>query len=156
MIEPLDQAYTQMGRQLDAFVAPVGRAWAASLKANPDISLYDDDGSHPNVYGTYLTACVFYATLTGLTPVGLGDADLKQITPQQRWLCRKQHGKPFGNMFENSPSKRRKNKKAGMCCPGFERKSSYYSCGRSSGANILNTQVTVNHAIRLAAGRTIP
>lgn len=83
MIEPLDQAYTQMGRQLDAFVAPVGRAWAALLKANPDMNLYVEDGSHPNAYGTYLAACVFYTTLTGLSPVGLSNAGLEEVTPQQ-------------------------------------------------------------------------
>lgn len=82
MIEPLDQAYTRMGRQLDAFVAPVGLAWEASLKAHPDIRLYDEDGSHPNLNGTYLTACVFYATLTGLSPVGLSNAGM-DISPQQ-------------------------------------------------------------------------
>jgi hypothetical protein len=62
MTEPLNRAYTQIGRELDAFVAPVGMAWAASLKANPEINLYHEDKSHPNVHGTYLTACVFYVT----------------------------------------------------------------------------------------------
>ena len=83
MTSPLDKAYTQMGRQLDAYVAPVGLAWAASLKANPEIKLYDEDKSHPNVHGTYLTACVFYATLTGRSPVGLSDAGLKEVTAEK-------------------------------------------------------------------------
>lgn len=33
--------------------------------------LYASDGSHPSPLGTYLAACVFYATLSGKTPVGL-------------------------------------------------------------------------------------
>ncbi len=32
--------------------------------------LYTVDGSHPSVHGTYLSACVLYAFLTGQSPVG--------------------------------------------------------------------------------------
>ena len=84
MTELLNQAYTRMGRQLDAFVAPVGLAWSESLKSNPQIALYNEDQSHPNIYGTYLAACVFYATLTGQSPVGLSNAGLEQINAQQK------------------------------------------------------------------------
>ena len=83
MTEPLAHAYTQMGREMDAFVAPVGLAWAASLEVNPKIRLYDEDQSHPNVHGTYLTACVFYATLTGQSPIGLSNAGLSEVTADQ-------------------------------------------------------------------------
>ena len=63
--------------------APVGQAWA---KIHDDVlaaggvpaardtlfyRLYSDDGSHPSVLGTQLTAYVFYASVTGQTPVGL-------------------------------------------------------------------------------------
>jgi hypothetical protein len=82
MTSSLDKAYTQMGRELNAYVAPVGLAWAASLKANPEIKLYDEDKSHPNVHGTYLAACVFYATLTGRSPVGLSNAGLEEVTAE--------------------------------------------------------------------------
>jgi uncharacterized protein (TIGR03382 family) len=33
--------------------------------------LYSGDGSHPATPGTYLVACVLFATMTGETPVGL-------------------------------------------------------------------------------------
>lgn len=82
MTGQLDAAYTQMARELNAYVAPVGLAWAASLKANPEIKLYAKDQSHPTVYGTYLSACVFYATLTGQSPVGLSNAGLQEITAE--------------------------------------------------------------------------
>lgn len=83
MTSSLDKAYTQMGRELDAYVAPVGLAWAASLKANPEIKLYDEDKSHPNIHGTYLAACVFYATITGRSPVGLSNAGLTEVTAEK-------------------------------------------------------------------------
>ena len=34
------------------------------------IELFDGSGSHPNLAGSYLEACVFYATLTGNSPIG--------------------------------------------------------------------------------------
>jgi MYXO-CTERM domain-containing protein len=33
--------------------------------------LYVQDGSHPSPHGTYLAACIAYATVTGQSPVGL-------------------------------------------------------------------------------------
>ena len=33
--------------------------------------LYSGDGSHPSAWGTYLNACVFYATILKKSPVGL-------------------------------------------------------------------------------------
>ena len=34
-------------------------------------ALYDPDGSHPSVRGSYLVSCVFYGVLTGRPSVGL-------------------------------------------------------------------------------------
>lgn len=65
------------------WIAPVGFAFAdiyfdgvADKKdpTDPDTlfaQLYNADGSHPSAYGTYLAAAVFYATITGKTPIGL-------------------------------------------------------------------------------------
>jgi hypothetical protein len=36
------------------------------------LDLWQEDGSHPNEKGTYLAACVFYATLYRQSPEGLG------------------------------------------------------------------------------------
>ena len=67
------------------FIAPVGLAWKHIYTAviaqgatptspgNLFYDLYDADGSHPALAGSYLAACVLYATLTGRTPVGLTD-----------------------------------------------------------------------------------
>ena len=65
------------------WVAPVGLAFAHIHNALIDAdeiptesgsafhALYSGDGSHPSASGSYLAACVFYATLTGESPVGL-------------------------------------------------------------------------------------
>ena len=65
------------------WIAPVGFAFAdiyfdgvADKKDPTDpgtlfAQLYNADGSHPSAYGTYLAATVFYATITGKTPIGL-------------------------------------------------------------------------------------
>lgn len=65
------------------WLAPAGLAWARAydeaVAAGADplatdsrfFQLYQDDGHHPSPLGTYLTACVIYATLTGASPEGL-------------------------------------------------------------------------------------
>lgn len=65
------------------YVAPVGEAWRlvhdaiAADGTDPATEgtlfwdLYTGDGSHPSEHGTYLCAAVFFAALTGQTPVGV-------------------------------------------------------------------------------------
>ena len=68
--ETLGDAYSSIGRELDLSVAPVGVAWAAVHQDRPNFNLYISDGSHPTAAGSYLAACVIYATLTGRSPLG--------------------------------------------------------------------------------------
>jgi len=63
MNDLLQERYVQMGEDNDACVSPVGAAWKQVRDAYPLINLYQSDGSHPSAEGTYLAACVFYATL---------------------------------------------------------------------------------------------
>jgi hypothetical protein len=70
MQERLRQSYLQMGMDNSATVAPVGMAWYKTRMLNPVFDLYQADESHPSIYGTYLTACVFYATLFHKSPEG--------------------------------------------------------------------------------------
>lgn len=67
----LRDAYASLAKLTGASVAPVGDAWETSLATQPSIQLFQADGSHPTEAGTYLAACVFYATLTGRSPVGI-------------------------------------------------------------------------------------
>jgi hypothetical protein len=59
----LNRAYFDIAQELGADVAPVGIAWQMALAAEPPFVLHKPDNSHPNPAGTYLAACVFYATL---------------------------------------------------------------------------------------------
>jgi hypothetical protein len=58
---------------LDAILSPAGAAFA-NVHADDEAAfdaLYDPDGSHPSVRGSYLVSCVFYGVLTGRPSVGL-------------------------------------------------------------------------------------
>lgn len=67
----LNAGYRQIAAELGAGVAPVGPAWALALQDDPKLSLHTADKSHPTKAGTYLAACVFYATLLKKDPAGL-------------------------------------------------------------------------------------
>ncbi len=84
MIDPLAAAYDSIGNELDAMVAPAGRAWQRSQQENPELTLHSQDGSHPNAHGVYLNACVFYAMLYGETPEGIAYVVDDSITDEQR------------------------------------------------------------------------
>jgi hypothetical protein len=47
-----------------------GVAWEQAHLRQPDLGLWSWDGTHPSTAGSYLDACVFYAALTGRSPVG--------------------------------------------------------------------------------------
>ncbi len=88
--DELAEAFLSIAEELKVRVAPVGLAWKEAFRKLPGIVLHDKDGSHPNPLGTYLAACVFYATLFGSSAVGLpldpgvkGEADPKQIAVLQ-------------------------------------------------------------------------
>lgn len=66
----LNSAYYRCARMVGATVVPVGPSWQQVLVERPSAELYAEDGSHPAPMGTYLAACVFYATLTGSSPEG--------------------------------------------------------------------------------------
>ena len=68
----VDDGYVRIASEQHAVTAPVGYAWAALLDREPQAELWQSDGSHPTVEGTYLAACVFYTTIFGQSPRGLG------------------------------------------------------------------------------------
>jgi len=84
MIEAVAQAYTDIAIELKAKLAPVGRAWEQSIKEHPDLDLFRKDKlwdkSHQGIHGTYLNACVFYAVLTGKSPLGLSNGGLTEVS----------------------------------------------------------------------------
>ncbi len=58
----INRSYLKMARDNQSLVAPVGEAWWVVREERPELGLYADN-THPNPTGTYLAACVFYATL---------------------------------------------------------------------------------------------
>jgi hypothetical protein len=70
----LAKAYAKMARKLGAILSPVGLAWEAVLREQPDVELYHRDGRHANPVGSYLAACVFYSVLFSASPEGLPGA----------------------------------------------------------------------------------
>ncbi len=95
----IGHAYVEIAREVRAPVAPVGLAWQQVHRQYPELALWQSDGSHPSVAGTYLAACVLYATLLGASPEGLsytaglsrGTARLLQATAGQAVLATPGH-----------------------------------------------------------------
>ncbi len=67
----LADAYTTIGSEINAIVAPAGLAFANAMSKKPDYVLCSQDG-HPTHSGTYLAVCVLYRSIFGLSPVGNG------------------------------------------------------------------------------------
>lgn len=71
----IDAGYAAIGDELGVAVAPAGQAWETVLRQDPTIALWQADGSHPSTAGTYLAACVLYARVFGVSPVGISDTE---------------------------------------------------------------------------------
>lgn len=65
-----NEGYLPIANELGASIAPVGWAIRAAVEGGTPYDLWRD-GHHLNKGGRYLAACVFWAALTGQTPVGL-------------------------------------------------------------------------------------
>jgi hypothetical protein len=69
--DALNTAYLASAKDVHAVIAPVGPAWELARESGQGWDLYQGDGSHPSPAGSYLAACVFYATFYGKSPEGL-------------------------------------------------------------------------------------
>jgi len=67
----ITKAYVEAAKENKALAAPVGEAWKAAFAARQELVLHTPDKSHPDIMGSYLAGCVFYACITGRSPVGL-------------------------------------------------------------------------------------
>ncbi len=67
-------AYSYMAENNRGMLAPVGIGFRHVFEdAAPPVSftsLYAGDGSHPSIFGSYLTACIFYNVIFEESPVG--------------------------------------------------------------------------------------
>jgi len=83
MQEQIDQGYLGIAQELNVGVAPAGYVWWAAKGQYPELALWQADGSHPSEQGTYLAACVFYATVFRQSPAGLSyRGGLPEVTAQ--------------------------------------------------------------------------
>ena len=72
MLDKIRGTYIATGNDLDALVIPVGLAFERAYRARPAIELHEAfDGSHPNMLGTYLAACVVYQSIYGRSVVDI-------------------------------------------------------------------------------------
>ena len=79
----IDNNYLRLGQGLNVASVPVGFAWQSAAHRQPSFELWQSDGSHPTGTGTYLAACVFYATIFHQSPNGLAyRGDLSKGTAQ--------------------------------------------------------------------------
>ena len=66
----LRESYMEMSADNDCSVSPVGATWKYIRDNYPTIELYSADESHPSINGSYLAACVHYASMFRESPVG--------------------------------------------------------------------------------------
>lgn len=77
--------YRMMADSNNAVLAPVGAVWHYIRQTFPLINLYQSDGSHPSVAGSYAAACCFYTALFRKDPTlisfnyTLSDSEAKDI-----------------------------------------------------------------------------
>ncbi len=67
----LDFGYMLASREINATIAPAGRAWAAVREQPSAPELFVADGSHPTPTGSYLSACVLMRTIFSRPCTGL-------------------------------------------------------------------------------------
>ncbi|MDG1310562.1 MAG: hypothetical protein P8P26_00690 [Porticoccaceae bacterium] len=72
MINLIKRTYLKAGDDNNILVIPVGLAFARAYERYPDLRLHKVfDGSHPSLLGTYLAACVVFASIFNSSSVGL-------------------------------------------------------------------------------------
>ena len=70
--EIISDAYFHIGLETHSLVAPIGEVWDV-LRIDPDLDLYNEDGSHPSTLGSYVAAYTLVRTIFGssdLLPTG--------------------------------------------------------------------------------------
>ena len=69
MITNIKKMYIEAGNKNNALVLPIGIAFENAYSKKPKIKLHKDyDGTHPDMLGTYLAACVVFASITHRSP----------------------------------------------------------------------------------------
>lgn len=61
--------YLSIAETNQAEVTPVGVVWKYIRDNYPSLSLYQSDGSHPSLIGSYIAACCFYTSIFHKNPI---------------------------------------------------------------------------------------
>jgi len=69
--DAVSRSYARAAEAVSGMLMPVGEAWRAAWRRDPDVPLYGADGFHPTPTATYLAALVMCQQITGRSPVGL-------------------------------------------------------------------------------------
>jgi len=69
MSMPIKKTIEDGAQAIGATIIPVGEVWRAiNEEGNPDIDLYDADGLHPSLQGTFLAASMCYSSIYNRNP----------------------------------------------------------------------------------------
>ncbi len=71
------QAFQGLAELTGASVIPVGLAWDQFRNLRPAIDLYEPDGSHPTMIGSYLAACTHVFSFADIDAVSDGAVEIK-------------------------------------------------------------------------------
>ena len=67
----VNESYTLAATDVNGMLFPVGEAWRAAWRRNPNLELYAPDGLHPSIRGSYIGALVIASMLLDRSPIGM-------------------------------------------------------------------------------------
>lgn len=70
MSNNIHNGYKYLSELYDLSIVPIGEVWRSFRKSNPEVDLYQEDGQHPNLIGSYLIASGFYSSIFKANPQG--------------------------------------------------------------------------------------
>ena len=65
------EGYREISNELNVALAPVGDAWKIGVDEGTQLELWAEDGSHPSIEGSYLSAWLIYAIIFDVSPKGV-------------------------------------------------------------------------------------
>lgn len=70
MSNRVQRGYEYLSELYNLSIVPIGQVWKSFRKNNPSVDIYQEDGQHPNLMGSYLIASGFYSSIFKSSPVG--------------------------------------------------------------------------------------
>ena len=67
----VNESYTLAATDVNGMLFPVGEAWRAAWRRDPNLALYGPDGLHPSVRGSYIGALVIASMILDRSPAGM-------------------------------------------------------------------------------------